>query len=250
MSLDHLSPETLGALVDGELSSLDQARAQAHLGVCHDCAKAVIGLQQLRSATRRVAFCNLPSPEVLTRLRAGARQADDRHVKPIRLRDAALTAAAALILVVATLGAWRWIRQSDALIADLLDQHLSTLSQASAPQVVSSDRHTVKPWFEGKLPFSFNLPESNALPADTVLIGADLVYVHGKPTALLLFTIHKHRTSVFVGQADSFAGIVNRQTRAGFEFIEAKAAGLEFLGVGDVNPVELNALLQSLKAAQ
>ena len=70
--------------------------------------------------------------------------------------------------------AWRQMRQADSLSAELLDQHLATLSSGAAPEVISTDRHTVKPWFQGKLPFSFNLPDK--LPADTTLKGGDLTY--------------------------------------------------------------------------
>jgi anti-sigma factor RsiW len=65
--------------------------------------------------------------------------------------------------------------------------------------VLSSDRHTVKPWFQGKLPFSFNLPEG--LPSDTTLDGANLTYLHNRPVAQLLYSIGRHRVSVFVQQS-------------------------------------------------
>ena len=58
--------------------------------------------------------------------------------------------------------------QSAALVTEVSDQHIATLAANAPPQVISSDRHTVKPWFQGKIPFSFNLPQ--ALPADTTLV--------------------------------------------------------------------------------
>jgi len=249
MSLDHLSPETLGALVDGELSPPERAAAQAHLNECHDCAKNVIGLHQLRATVKLAAQCNAPSPEMLARFHAATRPVQARRSRFAQMRAIARQIAAVLILAAAILGGWKWKRQSDSLAAEVLDQHLATLSQTSEPQVLSSDRHTVKPWFEGKLPFSFNLPEPDALPGGTILTGADLVYIDERPTALLLFTMHKHRASVFVSQASSLVGL-HRQTQSGFHFVEAKSAGLEFLGVSDVDPKELAALIQSLTAVQ
>ena len=65
--------------------------------------------------------------------------------------------------------AWQQARQANALYAELLDQHLATLSSGASPEVISTDRHTVKPWFHGKLPFSFHLPDN--LPAGTILKG-------------------------------------------------------------------------------
>ena len=99
----------------------------------------------------------------------------------------------------------------------VLNEHLATLFDAASPEVLSSDRHTDKPWFQGKLPFSFNIPEQSALPTDTALIGADLTYVNGRPTALLLFTIHKHHASVFVSQ-EQVSEFVHMSGRSGVHF--------------------------------
>ncbi len=250
MNIDHLHPETLGAMVDGELSPQEAAAAQAHLNECLPCSKAALALMQLQSATKRAAFCNEPSPEVLARLRAGTRGEKVPRATPSRPRAFIWQIAAAVVLVAIALGAWRWSRQSDSFAAEVLDQHLSTLAAASQPQVLSSDRHTVKPWFAGKLPFSFNLPEPNALPPDTVLTGADFAYLHGKPTALLRFTIRKHHATVFVRQADALPDVLGRRSRSGFQLAEAKAAGLEFVGVSDVNSAEIEALVRSLTAGQ
>ena len=104
-----------------------------------------------------------------------------------------------MLLAVSLIG-WRQLHETNTLAAELLDQHLATLSSAATPQVISTDRHTVKPWFQGRLPFSFNLPDAQALPPDTTLKGADLTYLKGQPAALLLFTIHKHEVSVFLTQ--------------------------------------------------
>jgi anti-sigma factor RsiW len=81
-------------------------------------------------------------------------------------------------------------------VSEVSDLHIATLAAGLGPQVVSSDRHTVKPWFQGKLPFSFNLPDN--LPGDTKLDGANLTYLHNQPVAQLLYTIGRHRVSVFL----------------------------------------------------
>ena len=135
--------------------------------------------------------------------------------------------------------------------AELLDQHLATLSSAAAPQVISTDRHTVKPWFQGRLPFSFNIPETTALPPDTTLKGADLAYLSGQPAALLLFTIHKHEVSVFLTQRT--AGHIlstTPKTREGFNIHTATTPDLNIVAVSDVNPADLDNLMAALLQAQ
>jgi anti-sigma factor RsiW len=133
----------------------------------------------------------------------------------------------------------------------LLDQHLATLPTAATPQVISTDRHTVKPWFQGRLPFSFNLPDTTALTPDTTLNGADLTYLNGQAAALLLFTIHKHDVSVFLTQRSTGPTLITlRSTRAGFTLHTAITPDLRVVAVSDVNPVDLDNLIAALVQAQ
>ena len=250
MNGNHLQPQTIGAIVDRELSREDDLAAQAHLGECHDCARRVLAAYRMQASTRQAAQKYSPSADALARLTAIARQQPVRRARLIPIRTAAWQALAALLVVAISIPGWRYLRASDEMTAELLDQHLATLGDSSQPQVVSSDKHTVKPWFEGKLPFSFNLPEPTALPPDTALLGANLTFVQGRPAALLLFRIHKHRTSVIVEQAGSLSGILQLKARSGFEFVSQKSGGLELIAVSDVEPAELKALVASLVAAQ
>jgi anti-sigma factor RsiW len=115
--------------------------------------------------------------------------------------------------------------------------------------VISSDRHTVKPWFQGKLPFSFNLPQN--LPADTTLDGANLTYLHGRPVAQLLYSIGKHHVSVFLSQAiDAPSGPTPNAVRAGFHVKSFRTSGLEAVAVSDADPPRVAELLKLLQAAQ
>lgn len=250
MSVDHLQPQTIGAIIDGELSREEDMAAQVHLNECHECARRVLDAYRTQSATRQAAQRYAASAETLARLSATVRQQPKKPARSFSMRTSAWQATAALLIAVIALFGWRYKRASDEMTAELLDQHLATLAESAQPQVLSSDKHTVKPWFEGKLPFSFNLPEPTALPQDTALLGADLTFVQGKPAALLLFRIHKHRTSVIVSQASLFSEILRPGARSGFEFVTQKAGGLELLAVSDVEPAELKALVASLAAVQ
>jgi anti-sigma factor RsiW len=250
MSTGHLTPETIGGIVDGELEPTAEAAAQAHLQSCSACALQVISAQQLKLATRQAAQSFVPSPEALARLEAVAAHRPSKLAKPLSFRTAAWGSLAAALLIGVFLAASWQLRRSTALSAEILDQHLAVLSDAASPQVLSSDKHTVKPWFQGKLPFSFNLPEPNALPADSALLGADLTYVQGKPAALLLFTIHKHHVSVFVGQASPFQNLFLSSSRSGFQIAHAHAGGLDLVGISNVSRAELDSLMEALVKAQ
>jgi anti-sigma factor RsiW len=247
----HPGPDTINAYIDGELPADEEQDAQQHLLECHSCALRVLSGMQLKAATARAGHRFAPTPETLARLTARLHE-ESRTVMRVRsFRPIAWGAlAAAMVLAVSLLG-WNQLRHSDALAAELLDQHLAVLSVDAAPQVISSDRHTVKPWFQGRLPFSFNLPESEALPADTTLKGADLAYFDGQPAALLIFTIHKHQVTVLLSERPNdvvLAGLP--KARAGFTIHSATASHLHIIAVSDVNPAELDLLIAALARVQ
>src|SRR5262249_5864657 len=98
------------------------------------------------------------------------------------------------------LGLALWPRRTvgEGLVAELVDQHVIALSSPNPIDVVSDDRHTVKPWFQGKLPFTFNLPELSG--SSFTLLGGKVVYLGQSPAAELLYQAGRHKISVFVLQ--------------------------------------------------
>jgi anti-sigma factor RsiW len=261
-SIDHLDPDQLSAFIDGELPPAGQQAIEQHLASCHACTLRVLSATQLKVATARAGQRFAPPPEALARLTAQLRS-QHTQTKPqppvetkktariFSIRPAAWTALAAAVLLTVSLLGWRQLHQTNTLAAELLDQHLATLSSGATPQVISTDRHTVKPWFQGRLPFSFNLPDATALPPDTTLKGADLTYLDGQPAALLLFTIHKHEVSVFLTQRATGPTLTALpSTRAGFTLHTATTPDLHIIAVSDVNPADLNQLVASLLQAQ
>jgi hypothetical protein len=95
------------------------------------------------------------------------------------------------------------------------------------------------------------LPETAALPPNTVLNGADLTYFHGQPAALLLFTIGKHQVSVLLMQKLSAPKFVrSSESRAGFTIRTATTSDLRIVAVSNVNPDDLDRLVTILVQAQ
>jgi anti-sigma factor RsiW len=246
----HLEPDQLNAFVDGELSPSESNGVQQHLADCHPCALRVLSATQLKAATARSAQRFAAPPEALARLTAQLRsQGPKKAARIYSFRSVAWTALAAVLVIALSLMGWRQTRQANALSAELLDQHLATLSSGASPEVLSTDRHTVKPWFQGKLPFSFNLPD--VLPADTTLKGGNFTYLNGQPAALLLFTIHRHEVSVFLTQRSaSPITTLMHGTRSGFAIHYATTPDLRIVAVSDVNPADLDLLLAALVQAQ
>jgi anti-sigma factor RsiW len=248
---EHLSPDTVSAFIDGELPDAEQGAIEQHLAGCHACALRVLSATQLKAATARAGRRFAPSPDALARLTAQLHQQSPAKARIHSIRRMTWIGLAAALLLAVSLVGWRQLRQTNSLSAELLDQHLSTLSSGATPQVISTDRHTVKPWFQGRLPFSFNLPDTQALPPDTTLKGANLTYLKGQPAALLLFTIHKHQVSVFVTQRSGGPNLATLPgVRSGFSIDTAATRDLQIVAVSDVNPAELDALVAVLAKAQ
>ncbi len=250
-AIEHLTSDTLSAFIDGELPDAEQKTSEQHIADCHACALRVLSATQLKAATARAGRRFAPPPDALARLTAQLRQQPQPSARVHSMRRLAWVGLAAALLLAASLVGWQQMHQANNLSAELLDQHLSTLSSGATPQVISTDRHTVKPWFQGRLPFSFNLPDAQALPPDTTLKGADLTYLKGQPAALLLFTIHKHQVSVFVTQRSGGPSLVTLPgARSGFSIQSAATPGLQIVAVSDVNPADLEALVAVLAKAQ
>ena len=248
---EHLSPEQISAFVDRELPADERLSAEQHLGGCHACTLRVLETIHLKTATASAANTVTVPPDALARLtaRLQRQEAQETRTRVYSFPAARWMALAACLLLAVSLISWWQIRRSDTLSSELLDQHLALMASGAAPEVISTDRHTVKPWFQGKLPFSFNLPE--VLPPDSTLKGGDLMYVEGRPAAMLLFTIHKHQVSVFLTQrTNRFPPTERSSIRSGFTVHYATTQELRIAAVSDVNPSELDHLVAALVQAQ
>jgi anti-sigma factor RsiW len=261
---DHLSPSMLNGLADGELSADQLAVANEHLAGCPACTSNALYQSLLKSATAKAGQRYTPPlhlQERLARLASSGLEAPGTgtgHRYPQQWRFAWGWAAAAVLLLVSasTMMVQRTARKAEiastenaALVTEVFDQHVATLAGNLPPQVISTDRHTVKPWFQGKLPFSFNLPES--LPRDTVLDGANLTYLHNQPVAQLLYSIGKHHVSVFL-QEKSGPSKPDRplSEHAGFHVMAFTTNELEGVAVSDVDPARLADLVTAIRQAQ
>jgi anti-sigma factor RsiW len=258
---DHLTSTVLNSLADGELSADQLALANRHLADCPHCTSTALTQSLLKSATFRVGQRYTPPAALRERLaHLSAQEASRPHPKsPVPERPArnysswGWATAVAMLLLFATLFLVQRNTQrasaNAALTAEVADLHIATLAANAPPEVLSSDRHTVKPWFQGKIPFSFNLPTN--LPADTTLDGANLTYLRNQPTAQLLFSIGKHRVSVFVQQTTSPPLPTNLLAdHSGFHVAEFRTGDLDAVAISDVEPSRLASLAEFIAEAQ
>lgn len=264
---EHLSAATLSALVDSQLAADELRIAKEHLDRCPSCTSEALEYALLKNAAARNSQRYSVPVELEGKVRslianapaqpAAANGTPRSGDAPRRAAWAGWATAAALLLSAGgivvveqrTRRSEAAAMQSASLAAEILDQHVATLANSQPPQVVSSDRHTVKPWFQGRIPFSFNLPE--ALPQDTKLDGANLAYLDGHPAAQLLYSIGKHRVSMFVTERTG-AEMLSRtpREREGYHLASFNAGGLDVMAISDVDPARLVELVRAMEQAQ
>jgi len=236
--------------VDGGCAPAEAQSVDAHLRGCSDCANSVLERMNAKRALRAAGLRYAPSADFHLRIEKSIQKGRTRRPGFRWLPQLAM-ATAALALIVISVGLWtRHVRNQQAL-AELVDMHVTTLASAAPVDVVSTDRHTVKPWFQGKLPFTFNLPELK----DTGyrLVGGKLVYVRNSPGAQLLFELRKHQISVFIvqqqpGSPFAGSGVQNLRER-GFSAEGWNQAGLHYTVVGDDGAADIDQLAALLRAA-
>ncbi len=267
----HLSAEILSAFVDGELSAADLALASQHLAGCAACTTRALHESLLQrstaSAGQRYAVPDALRARIQHTIAAHQTQPTpvDRFPpvhSPATPRSNAsasiplLSGALAALLLAAASAFFAHdlalrSAHSSALVAELVDEHIAAMAAAS-PQVISTDRHTVKPWFQGKLPFSFNLPAT--LPPDVTLDGANLVQLDGASAAELLFSIGKHHASVFLrqstGQSLTDDSVHHTAEHNGFHVEGFRTPDLDALAVSDADPARLHTLTLAMQQAQ
>jgi anti-sigma factor RsiW len=247
--------ELIGPYLDQELDAETRRDVAAHLGGCRSCSALA---ESLRSMSRQLATLGRePAPAQLSErvrsLVAGA--ADESRVLPRQaarggsvrqgwLHRTALVllacgmTAGATALLMSRMQGWA------ALERDVAAAHVRSLLQDSPMQVVSSDAHTIKPWFAGRLDFA---PTVRDLTAEGFpLAGARLDFVGERRVAALVYRRRLHLVNVFVWpSADGIDSAPRGLIHRGYNVVTWSKEGIVYWAVSDLNMTEMR-LLQSL----
>jgi len=241
--------EKLDAYLDGELASAEARALGEHLRGCAGCAAESLSRVQQKRAIQAAGQRFTPDPAFRARIQQSI--AVRRRFSWGRLWMPVLAAAMAMLIVGAlSLTVNRNRRADRQLLSELADLHVATLASSNPVDVVSTDRHTVKPWFEGKIPFTFNLPELQSSPF--VLVGGRVSYLRQSPGAELIFRVRQHQISVFIfqDQAPREAGMIQPvRTALSFQVRTWRHNGLQYFVIGDASPQDLDNLSELIKAA-
>ncbi len=244
----------LDSYLDGELNSREAAQVEAHLRECPSCATESVRRMQWKRATRSIGQRYVAERSLRERIQKQISAKSARRVSMSwRWRLAYVVPVIALVLLAAALLVDRNVRQirNQQMVGELADLHVATLATSTPVDVVSSDRHTVKPWFEGRIPFTFNVPELSG--SEFELLGGRVSYLEQSPGAELVFRIRKHQISAFIFQERSVAsdfpvaGVIDAHS---FHLASWKQNGLRYFLIGDVSAEDLQVLRDLLKETQ
>ena len=239
-------PETqtlIHGYVDGELDLIKCLEIEQHLEACPTCAQAHAGLQAVRVAVQNSSLYFQAPAGLATRVQSSLRGASRADRIPGVSARRLLAVAASLALV--TAGGWGLLRALSVRSADVfLTQELvashvrSQMLPSHQFDVASSDAHTVKPWFEGKLDFS--PPVKDLVAQGFPLIGGRLDYLHGRAVAALAYQRRKHFINLFIWPSSpDDERAPTTATRQGFHILQWTISGMMFCAVSDLNPGEL-----------
>lgn len=237
------------AYLDDELGAADSLGVGRHLSECPACAQRLRLQAQLRERLRNAGLYRSAPAALRTRIAARLPRRDPELRQSRRGWSIALTALAVLCVIAAMFAGWQalQLRQqgSDALITDAVSDHVRSLLPGHLIDVRSTNEHTVKPWFDGRVDFS---PQVRDLTAEGFeLVGGRLDLLDGKQVAALVYRRHLHMINLFQWPGAATPTVPPR-TRNGYHVMEWSGAGLRFVAVSSIAEGDLQAFVRAFRA--
>jgi anti-sigma factor RsiW len=239
----------VNALVDGELDAGHAQEVETHVATCAPCAAALARARDVHLAMGRLDLRHKAPMGLSSRIGAALpRPATIKTDRRTLLKGFAF--GATLSGAVAASGVLLLVRdyRERQIAGDLVSAHLRSLQGARLTDVETSDQHTVKPWFNGKVDVA--PPVVDLTAKGFTLLGGRLDYLDGRPCAVIVYKRRKHVINLFVEQNAQAIDQVPAMTAAqGFNIQHWTEAGLEFWAISDINADELTEFQKELSAA-
>jgi mycothiol system anti-sigma-R factor len=240
----------LHGYLDGELDATRAGEFERHLEACRECANTLGAEEALRSSLQRSGLYEHAPVSLRKKIRADLDAATAPALAP-RIPVWRWFAVAAGILLVASISWYAWPRLQNSAAsapvtaAEIIDAHVRSLQPGHLMDVASTDQHTVKPWFDGKL--AFIPPVKDFADEGFSLVGGRLDVLNGQNVAALVYARRKHIINVFVwATKEPDTPIHPPGSRQGYQWVHWRHQGMEFCAVSDVSAADLHELAHLL----
>jgi anti-sigma factor RsiW len=238
----ELSATTLHGYFDGELDAVRAAEFEKHMASCANCQASLKGLRSLRVGLQKADLYQGASIRLRSKI---AEELGSQGRGSSRKWKSFLVPA--LSMVILLIAVWAAVitqhrAYSVRLQAELIDAHVRSLQPGHLTDVQSTDQHTVKPWFDGKLDF---IPPVGDFSAQGFpLLGGRLDVIEGRNVAALVYGRRKHLINLFVWPEGKEPAVSGEGSRQGYNWLSWRAGDMQFCLVSDVSLTDLRELQQ------
>jgi anti-sigma factor RsiW len=252
----ELTQRVVPGYVDGELDLVRTIEMETHLKDCPACAQNLEYQQELRDTLRRSSLAYAAPAVLRDRIQSSLRASIGVEVQERKIKWPSLHiwqwAGAVAVLALFSLSGWQLTARLRApsddqrITPEVFSSHVRSLEANHLMDVVSTDQHTVKPWFDAKLDFS---PPVEDLASDGFpLVGGRLDYLEGREVAALIYQRREHFINVFVwpnpAESNSTRAI---ESRHGYNIVRWSRGGFQCWAVSDISAPELAEFVRLIK---
>ncbi|MGO4303330.1 anti-sigma factor family protein [Cupriavidus sp. RAF12] len=257
--MDHQHAfELLPGYLDQELSLSEALEFERHLADCEQCQQVYAQHCQV-SAQLRQADLRVAAPqELVKRVKAGLprrrplwQRLSERVGRWGGGGSLSWAPAGAMVMSLVALtwsaGLYLAVPSSETrLTQELVDNHIRSLQVNHLSDVISTDRHTVKPWFEGKLDFA--PPVVDLAQQGYPLVGGRLDYLNGRPVAVMVYHYKLHPINLYVWPGNDAGAAPRLYAQRGYHLAHWSAAGMNYWAITNAGEAELNGFITDLRA--
>jgi mycothiol system anti-sigma-R factor len=243
----------LHAYLDAELDMADTLEIEQHLQKCTACLESYNNYQALRTAIKTSSLYYQAPEKLQKSIRSSVLKGNKVPFISLVTSWRVLSVAAVLIFAI-LLSLWGFTHflptsgAGNALQQEVLDSHVRSLMANHLVDVPSSDQHTVKPWFNGKLDFS--PPVVDLAPQGFPLQGGRLDYLDNQPVAAVVYKRREHVINLFIWpSAQNLGGERDTTTLQGYHLIHWTKSGMTYWAVSDLNLNELQQFVQLVQTS-
>ena len=252
----QITQEFIHAYVDGELDLARSLEVEQHLKECQVCASAYRSQTALRSALKDSSLYHSAPANLEKRIRSSlrreAKSEAGRRLFGWRWLPVGVALAAVLLMAFVIWRVAPGLRPAgdDLLAQEMVSNHVRSLQlESHRTDVISSDQHTVKPWFDGKLDFA--PPVKDFSGQGFPLLGGRLEYLNNRAVAALIYQRQKHFINLYIWPAEQSNATSEVATkRQGYNLLHWANSGMTYWAISDLNGVELHEFARLVQEAQ